>query len=454
MEQNIRIENQHTEFKRILNDRFEISVVAFLNSKDGGVIYIGMDDDGSVFGVENPDILQKQVADRIKNNIRGECLGLYDIILEKREGKNVVKLVISSGTEKPYYIREKGMTSEGCFIRNGSRIESMTSAMIEKMFARRTRNTLSVLLSPKQDLGFEQLKIFYEEHGKKLNDQFAKNLDFLTPDGKYNLNAFLFADQNNITVKVAKFAGPDKRELVENEEYGFCSIIKSCKRVLEKLEIENKTFAKVGYPFRKEKKMIDPDSLREAVINAFVHNDYTDLMSPAFYIFSDHIEIVSYGGLIDGMTKEEFLSGISRPRNREIMRIFRDVDLVEQLGTGMEKILSTYNSNIFKISPNFLRVHFDFDSLGSESEDKVQNNETDFPKTSQKLPKEVPFIAIRTFELIKQNPSATVAQLAVEEGVSDRTIKAHIALLKKEGLIERTGGKTKGMWIVIPNKNL
>lgn len=103
--------------------------------------------------------------------------------------------------------------------------------------------------------------------------------------------------------------------------------------------------------------------------------------------------------------------------------------------------------------PGRIQLNF-LDSLGSESEDKVQNNETDFPKASQKLPKEVPFIAIRTFELIKQNPSATVAQLAVEEGVSDRTIKAHIALLKKEGLIERTGGKTKGMWIVIPNKNL
>jgi len=449
MTSNIGFENQNTEFKRVLNDRFEISVIAFLNSKDGGIVYIGIDDDGSVFGVDNPDVVQKQIADRIKNNIRGECLGLYDIILEKREEKNVVKLVISSGPEKPYYIREKGMTSEGCFIRNGSRTESMTSAMIEKMFARRTRNSLSVLSSPKQDLSFEQLKIFYEEHGKKLNGQFAENLDFLTPDGKYNLNAFLFADQNDITIKVAKFEGNDKRELVENEEYGYCSIIKSCKRVLEKLEIENRTFAKVEYPFRKEKKMIDSDSLREAVINAFVHNDYTDLMSPAFYIFSDHIEIVSYGGLIDGMTKEEFLSGISRPRNREIMRIFRDVDLVEQLGTGMEKILSTYSSDVFKISPNFLRVEFKFDSLGNESEDKMRKKEGDFPKTSQRLPKDFPITATRTFELIKQNPCATVVQLAEEEGVSDRTIKAHIALLKDNGFIKRAGGKSKGLWIIV-----
>ena len=301
-------ESQHVEFKRELTEKLEQSVISFLNSKDGGIIYFGVDDDGSIYGLQDADLVQRQIADRIKNNIRGETLGLFDIVLEKTEEKNIVKLIISSGTEKPYYLKEKGMTIEGCFIRNGSRIEQMTNSMIEKAFARRTRNTLSVITSPKQDLTFEQLKIYYQEHGKILNDQFASSLNFLTEEKKYNLNAYLFADQNDITIKVAKFAGTDKTELIENEEYGYCSIIKACKTVLEKLNLENKTLAKITYPFRQEQRLIDSDSLREAVINAFVHNDYSDLMSPAFYIYSDSLEIVSYGGLIYGMSQEELVT--------------------------------------------------------------------------------------------------------------------------------------------------
>ncbi len=176
------IESQHIELKRGLTDKLEQTVIAFLNSKNGGIIYFGIDDDGTICGVENPDLLQCQLADRIKNNIRGETLGLFDIVLENVNGKSIVKLIISSGTEKPYYLKEKGMTSEGCFIRNGSRIEQMTGSMIEKAFARRTRNSLSVITSPRQDLTFEQLKIYYQEHGKTLNEQFTTSLNFLTEE--------------------------------------------------------------------------------------------------------------------------------------------------------------------------------------------------------------------------------------------------------------------------------
>lgn len=442
-------ESQHVEFKRELTEKLEQSVISFLNSKDGGVIYFGVDDDGSIYGLQDADLVQRQIADRIKNNIRGETLGLFDIVLEKTEEKNIVKLIISSGTEKPYYLKEKGMTIEGCFIRNGSRIEQMTNSMIEKTFARRTRNTLSVITSPKQDLTFEQLKIYYQEHGKILNDQFASSLNFLTEEKKYNLNAYLFADQNDITIKVAKFAGTDKTELIENEEYGYCSIIKACKTVLEKLNLENKTLAKITYPFRQEQRLIDSDSLREAVINAFVHNDYSDLMSPAFYIYSDSLEIVSYGGLIDGMSQEELVTGCSRPRNREIMRVFKDVELVEQLGSGMNRIMKAYSPDIFTITPNFFHAVFKYKFLEDTNSKLKENLPKEVPQVAQRLPKEVPQVAQRTFDFIKFQPKSTLAEMSRELGISERSIKNHIAVLKKEGFIERVGGKTYGYWKIL-----
>ena len=443
------IESQHTELKREPTDKLERSVIAFLNSKDGGIIYFGIDDDGSVNGVDNPDSVQLQIADRIKNNIRGETLGLFDIVLEKLDGKNIVKVIVSSGTEKPYYLKEKGMTSEGCFIRNGSRVENMTPAMIEKAFARRTRNSLSVITSPRQDLSFEQLKIYYQEHGNVLNDQFSRSLNFLTEDGKYNLNAFLFADNNDITIKVAKFAGVDKTELIENEEYGYCSIIKACKAVLDKLNVENRTFARVTYPFRQEKRLIDSDSLREAVINAFVHNDYSDLMSPAFYIFSNRLEIVSYGGLIDGMSKEELVSGCSRPRNREIMRIFKDVDLVEQLGTGMNKMMKAYTPDIFTVSPNFFHTVFAYKSLELENVPNVPNSDIKNVPYVPNVPNdEISERQKLILNLLKNDGNMTAAKIAEECDVSEKTIKRDIAELKSLKLISRKGS-THGKWVVL-----
>ena len=436
-------ENNRTEYKRCLTDKFEFSIISFLNSRDGGTIYLGIDDDLTIYGIENPDIVQRQIADRIKSNIRGECLGLYDISTEKRNNKDIIRITISSGTEKPYYLRDRGMTPDGCFIRNGSRIEPMTSAMIEKLYSRRTRNSLSVLTAPNQDLTFEQLRIFYEERGKRLNEQFAKSLGFLTPDGRYNLNAFLFADENTTTIKVAKFDGNNKTKLIENEEYGYCSIIKSCKAVLDKLNVENRTLARITYPFRQETRLIDADSLREAVINAFVHNDYSDLMSPAFYIFADRLEIVSYGGLIDGMSKEELVSGCSRPRNREIMRIFKDVDLVEQLGTGMNRMMKAYTPDIFVVSPNFFHTVFSYNKLSD-------NFGKEFGKGFTKEPTERQRVIL---ELLSTNPTfsakAISEKISEKVPVSERTIENDLAALKKYGLLRRIGGRKGGHWEII-----
>ena len=71
-------------------------------------------------GVEDIDRIQLQIKDRIKNNIQPSTLGLFDVIVEKIEEKNVIRVVISSGTEKPYYLRKKGRTPEGCYLRVGS----------------------------------------------------------------------------------------------------------------------------------------------------------------------------------------------------------------------------------------------------------------------------------------------------------------------------------------------
>lgn len=339
-----------------------------MNSAKGGDLYIGVDDSGRVIGVEQVDALMLAVSDRIKNNILPSCLGLYDVYPEEYDEKTVVHIVVSRGTEKPYYLRKYGQSPAGCFIRVGSGVQQMTVAMIDQLYASRVRNSLRNIPAPaNRKLTFQQLKIYYQEKGFQVNDSFLSNLDLYTPDAQLNYAAYLLADENSVSIKVAKYAGTDKCDLIENEEYGFCSLVKATHQVLDKLNIENKTLTRItGAAEREQHRLVNERALREALINAIVHNDYSSEVPPVVEIFSNRISITSYGGLVAGLSREECLAGRSMPRNRELMRVFRDLDLVEQLGSGMNRILSVYSSDIFRISENFFEICFERENAAGQ----------------------------------------------------------------------------------------
>jgi len=355
------IESKNIEYKRQVTPELEKEVVAFLNTNEGGFIYIGIDKTGKTIGVPNPDAVQLELKDRFKNNILPSCMGLFDILLEKRNDKNIVKIIVAGGYEKPYYIKKYGLSEKGAFIRIGSASEPMPSRQIEELFTKRTRYSIGKIKSPKKDLRFQQLQIYYQSMGKTLNEQFARNLELLNEDGDYNYVAYLMNDINNISVRVARYAGIDQVDLVQNEEYGHESLIKATQQVLDKLNLENRTFTKITYKQRLERRLWNPVALREAVINAFVHNDYTYEVAPKFEIFKDRLVITSCGGLPYGISQEEFFSGTSIPRNKELMRIFRDVELVEHLGSGIPRILQSYPKESFRFMENTLRVIFPID---------------------------------------------------------------------------------------------
>jgi predicted HTH transcriptional regulator len=270
-----RTETHRVEYKQKLTDDLEKEAVAFLNS-NGGTLYIGVRDDGAIAGVDDPDRTQLKIKDRLISNIRPGIMGLFEISTEERDGKTILAVNLAGGVETPYYIKQKGRSEAGCFIRVGSSAQPMSEAMIESLMSRRHPASLVNMPSRHQALTFRQLKIFYEGKGRNLNAHFAQSLDFRTRDGEYNQLAFLFADENNVSVRVAKWRGADKLGLLENEEYGYCSLVKATQNVLDRFEIENITQArKRGLKPRLEKKLADRIALREAIINAFVHNDYS-----------------------------------------------------------------------------------------------------------------------------------------------------------------------------------
>ncbi|PKM52154.1 MAG: transcriptional regulator [Firmicutes bacterium HGW-Firmicutes-7] len=437
-------ETNRIEFKRELNDKLEKEVIGFLNNNEGGHIYIGIDDDGYLHPIDNIDALQLKIKDRIKHNIYPSTMGLFDVSLESLEDEAYIKVTVASGSEKPYYIKSFGMSPKGCFLRIGSATEPMTNNMIEDLFARRTRNSIGKIKSPKKRLTFNQLKIYYQEQGYELNERFIESLELMI-DEDYNYAAYLLSDDNGVSIKVGKYDGIDRCELVENNEYGYCSLIKATNRVLDKLKIENTTLTKItGDAQRIEKKLVDEVALREAVINAIIHNDYSNEIPPKFELFSDRIEITSSGGLIQGMEESEFFSGISVPRNKELMRVFKDLELVEHLGSGIARILRKYDKSIYQISNNYIRVVFPIIHKDDLLQDNVGNyvginvgNYVGINSTEKKV-----------LELLSSNPTTSIKNIAQEMELSSRHVERIFKNLKEIGIVERVGSNRNGKWKV------
>lgn len=430
-------ESNRLEFKSVLNDKLEKEIVSFLNNKEGGILYIGVNDFGQPVGVNDLDGTQLKIAERIQNNILPSTLGLFDVLVESIENVPVIKVIVSSGTEKPYYIKKNGMSPAGCFTRVGSSSQPMTTAMIDDLYSKRVHVTLRNISAPRQNLSFAQLKIYYEERGLYLNEHFSESLEFLTSENRYNYVAYLLADENGVSIKIAKYAGKDKSCLIENNEYGYCSLIKAANRVLEKLKVENNTRAKITESVRIEKNLVDPVALRESVINAIVHNDFTREVPPVFEIFSDRMEFTSYGGLQPGQSMDDFFSCSSMPRNRELMRVFKDVGLVEQLGSGMSRILRSYSKDIFKISDHYIRIVFPFEQweTGDVSNQDAMVKSDSLSELDQIV-----------LECLMKDQYQTMQEIAKKTNKSIRTVARSLKKLRDCGKIVRIGTDRKGYW--------
>jgi len=174
-------------------------------------------------------------------------------------------------------------------------------------------------------------------------------------------------------------------------------------------------------------------------VNAFVHNDYTHEVPPKFEIFSDRIEITSAGSLPEGLSQAEFFDGYSIPRNKELMRVYKDLEMVEQLGTGVSRIAAYYGTECFKFTENFTRI-----TLPAAVFPKQRKSEGKGWGKSEG--KELSDTQLKIIEQMSLNPKVTTREIAEQSGLGISTIERNIKALREAGVIERIGGRKEGYW--------
>jgi len=440
------METNTLEYKQELTDGLEKEVVAFLNSKTGGKIVIGMSNTGTAIGVLNPDDLMLRIKDRLKHNILPACLSFVHLSVEINNEKQLVCVEVFSAWDKPYYISKFGMSPRGCYLRVGTAAEPMNQSQIELMFSKRVRNSMASIPSPRNELSFNQLKIYYEEKSKQLNQRFLETLELFTPQKTPNYAAYLLADENGNSIKFAKYLDTTRVTLIENEEYGYCCLVKAFDRLIDRLMIENKTFAKITAKKRLERRMIEPTALREAVLNALLHNDYVNSAPPKVEMFSDRLEITSMGGLPIGVSIDDFFSGLSAPRNKELMRVFRDLELAEHLGSGVPRILEFYSKEVFTISENYIRITFPFETtfvgLGTKTDGEAVNAVVSAVVNAVEEQNNL------IVDFVANNPGCRKPMIAAFLKINIRTLERHIKILVDNGRLTFKGAPKSGGYFI------
>lgn len=425
---NLGSENETLEFKKSIGELKEgvISICSMLNKTGYGTLYFGVKNDGTIIGQEIGVMTLKNISQAIANFIKPQIIPT--ILVEFIEDTTIVKVEVK-GDNKPYSAYGR------YYIRSSDEDRDISPENLKQLMRRYDSDSIVRIESNNQFLTFNQLKNLYMINGLTLNeDNFKHNLNLVTSDNKYNLMADILSDNNTYSIKVAKFSGVDKIDLIKRNEYGYKCLILAIQQVLDYVESLNETFVNMDGPVRKETKLFDFSCFREAWLNACLHNKWSRLTPPAVYMYSNRIEIISTGGLPIDCSEEDFYKGRSNPVNIELQKIMGQLNLIEQTGHGVPLIVSKYGKSVFEITDNFITVTIPY-SVVNDLKSKITNNDIKLTKSEQKV-----------LNALKEDNSLTVSELCKILDIKQTAINVAIKGLKEKGIIKRVGSNKEGYW--------
>ena len=358
-------ESIHLELKKEYVKDILKTVIAFANTS-GGKIYIGIDDDGKVLGVQRLDTDILKLSNSIRDSIKPDITLFTSILVEKIDSKDVIVVDVQKGASSPYYLTDKGIRPSGVYVRQGASSVPATDAAILKMIRDTDGDNFEELRSLNQNLDFDFLKKEFEDANIKLEHSQMRTFNIIDEDGLYTNLGLLLSEQCPHTIKAAVFEGSTKEIFKDRFEFSG-SLLKQMKDVYSFLNRYNRTNSEITGLKRTDTREYPEIALREALLNSIVHKEYSYSSSTLISVFDDKIEIVTIGGLTKGLSEDDIMLGVSILRNRNLANIFYRLKLIEAYGTGIPKIIESYNeynvkpkieisSNAFKITlPNTLK---------------------------------------------------------------------------------------------------
>jgi predicted HTH transcriptional regulator len=289
---------------------------------------------------------------------------------EEINGKRVVVLIIPAARIVPTEYKEVRYIRIGSSKENIKKHPDREAALFS--YLNYGPPTLLNIESRYTDLTFEQLFLYYDMKGIRLREEtFKKNLELLTPTGKYNMLAQLLSDTPHIPIRFALFNGDDKSStMYAVRDFGNMCLLLALEKVIDYGDTINVPQAdeRDRRVERKEVRLFNQNAFMEAVINAFQHNLWTSGSAPKFHAYKDRIEITSLGTLPSNQTKDGFFAGISVPVNDKLSEIFLQLHISEMSGRGVPRIVDIYGKEAFEFRDNAIVVTIPFNRLDLDND--------------------------------------------------------------------------------------
>jgi len=333
-------ETEKIEFKsNILGDIYK-EVIAFANT-DGGTLHIGINNIGEATPLLDVD----DTYTRITNGIRDAIAPDVTIFIKYTLADNkVIHVEIGEGSYKPYYLKSKGIKPSGVYVRQGSSSVQASPEQIRQMIKNADGDIFEELRSLEQELTFNFCL-----------ETFSKNKIEFSQD-KYNILGvrnhtrqlytnlgWLLSDQCTHSIKVAVFADEHNTIFRDRKEFTG-SVLSQLEETFNYLQLCNKNRSVINGLVRKDYWDYPTDAVREALLNSLIHRDYGFSGSIIINVNDKHMEFISIGGLLPGISTEDIRNGISQLRNENLAKVFQRLNFIETYGTGIRRIFTLYEN--------------------------------------------------------------------------------------------------------------
>ena len=331
-------ESERIEYKSQMIDDIYKEVIAFANT-DGGVIYLGIDDKGNLIGIDNVDETYTRLTNGIRDAIAPDVTMFVRYVLQDNK---VIQIEVAEGSYKPYYLKSKGMKPTGVYVRQGASSVQASPDQIRQMIKESDGDNYEDSRSLDQDLTFSAAETAFQRYGVEFSIEKYRVLGITQNDIFTNL-ALLLSDQCLHTTKIAVFKDEFCTEFRDSKEFGG-SVFKQFEDSVTYLGLCNRTASTIKGVVRTDKKDYPEEAIREALLNAIVHRDYSFSGSIIINVNDSKMEFISLGGLLPGLSTEDIRIGVSQPRNKKLAEVFHRLRLIESYGTGIRRIFKLYEN--------------------------------------------------------------------------------------------------------------
>ena len=428
-----RPEGKTLEFKRDLSspDGVLKTIVAFANTS-GGTLLVGVEDrTRHVRGVSDALDLEERVANLVSDRISPRLVPEIEILPWRQS--QVLALQVHPSPSRPHHLIREGPVG-GVYVRVGSTNRRADAELIEELrrFARGEGfdeqpmpgldsealdfRAASELFAPVRALArgsLETLRLVTEHQGRKVPTVggmilFGRERERHFPDA---------------WIQGGGFAGVGKSRILDRAE--ICSIRAGGVGVGVAFVRKHAWHgAAIGAVRRKDRWSAPPEAVREAVINAVVHTDYAQRGAPIrLSIFDDRIEIENPGLLPFGLTLEDLPRGVSKLRNRVIGRVFHALGLIEQWGSGVQRMTAACQAAGLS-APVFEELATRFRVIIG---------------TTQVGPRVVEGKDQAILDALASGEGLATSELAAAIGMSPRATRTRLARLVGRGLVREIG---------------